>query len=446
MEEYQAFVKKVNGNARGGVPSARIVVYKVCWESGCDSEDILAAFDDAISDGVDILSLSLGSDSAHKYYEDAISIGAYHAMQRVILTSNSAGNSGPEQGTTGRAMNSFDILNKVTLVHGNLKDQGNNGSLEGKIVVYNGYTDGEPALTRKASGMIVHLENEVDNANQFYQLHLKIVEHFEYEETFYTVSDALVDRNPVASILKSETFEDVSAPRVVSFSSRGPNPITQPDITAPGVEIFAAWSPDASPSGVIGDPRSVKYNIISGTSMSCPHVTGAAVYVKTFHPDWSPSAIKFALMTRAFPLNPTTNPDAEFGYGVGHIDPVKVVRPGLVYDALEGDYLKFLCRIGYTTEQTKLVSGAENDCPKNFKGSVKDLNYPSIVSFVANATFSRTITNVGVANSTYKAMSLKAFEIYSASLVWFDGVHIVRSPIVVMHNTSARYVNTLGAI
>ncbi|KAF9607961.1 hypothetical protein IFM89_003881 [Coptis chinensis] len=60
--------------------------------------------------------------------------------------------------------------------------------------------------------------------------------------------------------------------------------------------------------------------------------------------------------SKAIPLNPTTNPDAEFDYGAGHIDLVKVVRPGLVYDALEGDYLKFLCSTGYTTEQTKLVS------------------------------------------------------------------------------------------
>ncbi|KAF9606623.1 hypothetical protein IFM89_027146 [Coptis chinensis] len=48
---------------------------------------------------------------------------------------------------------------------------------------------------------------------------------------------------------------------------------------------------------------------------------------------------------RSFPLNPTTNPDAELGYGGGNIDPVKVVGPGLVYDAIEGDYLKFLCSI-----------------------------------------------------------------------------------------------------
>ena len=71
----------------------------------------------------------------------------------------------------------------------------------------------------------------------------------------------------------------------------------QPDITAPGVYILAAYSPVASPSSAPGDKRSVKYNILYGTSMSCPHVSGAAAYVKSFHPHWSPSAIKSALMT-----------------------------------------------------------------------------------------------------------------------------------------------------
>ncbi|KAF6161087.1 hypothetical protein GIB67_007728 [Kingdonia uniflora] len=115
-----------------------------------------------------------------------------------------------------------------------------------------------------------------------------------------------------------------------------------PDLTAPGVDILAAWSPVSPPSGIQGDKRSVKYNIITGTSMSCPHTTGAAAYVKTFHPDWSPSAIKSALMTTAFLMNATKNPDGEFAYGAGQINPVKAINPGLIYDAYEDDYVKML--------------------------------------------------------------------------------------------------------
>ncbi|KAJ4720889.1 putative Cucumisin [Melia azedarach] len=83
-----------SGTARGGVPSARIAVYKICWSDGCHDADILNAFDDAIADGVDIISLSVGSH-AHEYFNDAIAIGSFEAMRSGILTSTSAGNDGP---------------------------------------------------------------------------------------------------------------------------------------------------------------------------------------------------------------------------------------------------------------------------------------------------------------------------------------------------------------
>jgi subtilisin family serine protease len=83
------------GTARGGVPSARIAVYKECWSDGCWDADILAAFDDAIADGVDIISISVGDLTPHDYFNDSIAIGAFHAMKYGILTSNSGGNEGP---------------------------------------------------------------------------------------------------------------------------------------------------------------------------------------------------------------------------------------------------------------------------------------------------------------------------------------------------------------
>jgi subtilisin family serine protease len=73
--------------------------------------------------------------------------------------------------------------------------------------------------------------------------------------------------------------------------------VLQPDVTAPGADILAAYSPIVSPSNSPHDKMRVKYSILSGTSMACPHASGAAAYVKTFHPNWSPSAIKSALLT-----------------------------------------------------------------------------------------------------------------------------------------------------
>lgn len=87
------------GTARGAVPAARLAIYKVCWEDGCRTSDILAAFDDAIADGVDIISISAGGYEAVHYMQDSIAIGAFHAMMKGILTSASAGNYGPSPKT-----------------------------------------------------------------------------------------------------------------------------------------------------------------------------------------------------------------------------------------------------------------------------------------------------------------------------------------------------------
>ena len=58
---------------------------------------------------------------------------------------------------------------------------------------------------------------------------------------------------------------------------------------APGLDILAAYSKLSSTTGSPSDDRFGVYNILSGTSMACPHVAGAAAYIKTFHPNWSPS-------------------------------------------------------------------------------------------------------------------------------------------------------------
>ncbi len=79
----------------------------------------------------------------------------------------------------------------------------------------------------------------------------------------------------------------------------------QPDLTVPGVDILAAWFEATTVTGSKWDNRVVPFNIISGKSMSFPHASGAAAYVKSFHPTWSPAALKSALMTTGNGLFPT---------------------------------------------------------------------------------------------------------------------------------------------
>lgn len=71
----------------------------------------------------------------------------------------------------------------------------------------------------------------------------------------------------------------------------------QPDITAPGVNIIGAYSEAVSPTGEPFDKRRIPFNIDSGTSMSCPHVSGVVGLLKTLYPTWSTAAIRSAIMT-----------------------------------------------------------------------------------------------------------------------------------------------------
>lgn len=73
--------------------------------------------------------------------------------------------------------------------------------------------------------------------------------------------------------------------------------MVQPDITAPGVNIIAAYTQATSPTNESFDKRRIAFNTESGTSMSCPHVSGVVGLLKTLYPDWSPSAIRSAIMT-----------------------------------------------------------------------------------------------------------------------------------------------------
>ena len=73
--------------------------------------------------------------------------------------------------------------------------------------------------------------------------------------------------------------------------------LKQPDIVAPGIDILASYTPLRSLTGLKGDTQFSKFTLLSGTSMACPHVSGVAAYVKSFHPKWSPAAIRSAIMT-----------------------------------------------------------------------------------------------------------------------------------------------------
>ncbi|XXG52861.1 hypothetical protein AAC387_Pa03g1067 [Persea americana] len=264
-----------HGNARGAVPSIRIAVYKVCDENDCSDSTILAGFDDVIADGVDILSVSIGSLSMANYSSDSIAIGSFQAMLRGTLTSQSAGNSGPD---AGRSTNTFGSTKSVPLILAANALTSCNSTAAGKLVkgkiifCEDTNSTGDGALSSGAQGQIMQYEGENDDSPIF-PLPSTIVD-LAKGDTIKSYTKRT--KKPQGKILKSIAIRDKTAEVVVSFSSRGPNPISsnilKPDITAPSVGIIVAYSPAASLTGFEQDKRSAKYAILSGTSMSCPHM------------------------------------------------------------------------------------------------------------------------------------------------------------------------------
>jgi len=74
-------------------------------------------------------------------------------------------------------------------------------------------------------------------------------------------------------------------------------PNIQPDVTAPGVSVIAAYTEAQGPTNQVFDKRRIPYNSVSGTSMSCPHISGIVALLRALYPSWSPAAIKSAIMT-----------------------------------------------------------------------------------------------------------------------------------------------------
>lgn len=335
-----------NGTAVGAAPFAHLAHYKVCDQSSCSVSNIYAGLDAAIGDGVDVLSLSLGGAST-PFHQDVAAMGAFAAIQKGIFVSTSAGNSGPFSSklsnefpwTLTVGASTIDRKIRTTVFLGNKKlldgeslyqpkdfrqkliplvypgEKGNHnaatcsrGSLDdinvkGKVVLCDmggligSIEKGE--VVKQAGGVAMILANTIPcHESTVLEAHVIPASNVGYKKGLeikrYLNSTSL----PVATIILSGTILDIkSAPQVACFSSRGPNiaspGILKPDIIGPGVDILAAW-----PNSVESKPQTkATFNIQSGTSMACPHLAGVAALLKSTHPEWSPAAIKSAIMS-----------------------------------------------------------------------------------------------------------------------------------------------------
>ncbi|KAL2529589.1 Subtilisin-like protease SBT1.7 [Forsythia ovata] len=521
------------GTARGMARHARLAAYKVCWLGGCFSSDILAAMEKAIEDGVNILSLSLGG-SVTDYFRDTQHLEESLFLVRLEMVGpalESLSNVAPwittvGAGTMDRQFPAYISLGNgkkfpgsslysgkplsstfVPLVFaGNVSNTSNGnvctpGSLipekvKGKIVICDRGLNARAQkglVVKDAGGIGMILANTESYGEELVaDAHLIPTAAVGQATGDIIKKYVFTEPNPTATVATGSTQLGVQpSPVIASFSSRGPNPITpdvlKPDLIAPGVNILAGWTGKVGPTGLQEDSRHVDFNIVSGTSMSCPHTSGLAALIKASHPEWSPAAIRSALMTTAYSTYKngqgiqdlaTGLPSTPFDYGAGHVDPISALDPGLVYDATIDNYIDFLCALNYSASMIKIITKQDYSCKDGKEYSVGDLNYPSFSVPYQTASgpgggssaptvvkYTRTLTNVGNP-ATYKvsvSQETKAVKIlvepevltftkpnekksftvtFTASsmpsgttsfdyLKWMDGKHIVGSPIAI---------------
>lgn len=455
--EDVSFFGYASGTATGVAPRARVAMYKVSWDEGTYVSDMIAGMDKAVADGVDIISISMGLNSV-PLYEDPVAIASFGAMENGVLVSASAGNDGPSLGTlhNGIPWALTTAASSIDRSFAGILSLGNGVTLNGWStfpasavvrdlpLIYNKtlYACNSSDLLSTVSGILICDISSMYNPSTISQSTVPAVIFFSDDPEIKVFSDfpnpgvvlstkyqqdvinyALSGENPFASISFQQTILGTTpAPAVSDYSSRGPAPscpgILKPDVLSPGSLVLAAWLPD-QPIATVGSKIGLSndYNLESGTSMACPHSSGIAALLKGAHPEWSPAAIKSAMMTTAKTLDNTFTPIKDIGFnydiatplamGAGFVNPNSALDPGLIYDATRQDYINLLCSMNFTQSQiSTIVRSSSFSCTS----TTPDLNYPSFIALynkgntsMITQNFRRTVTNVGNGYSKYEA-------------------------------------------
>jgi len=416
------------GKISGVAPAAKIAVYKVCYTQGCYNGDILAAIDAAITDGVDVINYSIsGSD----FLLDPTNVAFFSAAAAGIFVSASAGNAGPGASTLNhnapwvttvaastvapyagtvvlgdgrryagisttvtRTVGPAPLVRaslvrragvsvaRSTLCHPNTLDP---AKAAGKIVVCDrgviARVDKSDEVKR-AGGIGMVLVNLTESSSDA-DLHAVPTVHLNVP-TSLTVREYATRAGATATLRPGNlTSTPIAYPQIAGFSSRGPSvgtggDLLKPDISAPGVAVLAAFSPV---------PRGRNFDFLSGTSMSAPHVAGAAALYFGRHPRWSPMAVKSAMMTTAARVK---NADGTlsrdyYAQGAGNVRPSAMFNPGLIFQSGPADWLSFVEGFGYEVADPEI----EPIDPS-------DYNAPSIAigRLVGTQTVTRRVTAV----------------------------------------------------
>ena len=416
----------VIGPLSGVAPHANLIVYDVCGTEPatdpqnalrCSSAAILAAIDQALADGVDVLNYSIGGGSRNPWASPD-SQSFLVATANDVFVAASAGNSGPSAATVSAPANAPWLMSVAASTHGRrfvntlaafsggsavarpsaaisgrgfsgaygpaavvAAEQFNNSggqpngrcarfapgvALQGAIVVCR--RGGEPRLAMAANalsagaGGVVIANDAISSANLNDDIYPLPGLQVSFNDGQAIIAWASGCADCQARIGGTARVLDSSATDIMAtFSARGPDrsspDVLKPDLAAPGVDVLGAW--------LNLNPNGPDYQLLSGTSMAAPHITGSAALLRQLHPDWSVPELKSALMLTAvggLRKEDGSTPATPYDRGAGRVDVGLAARAGFV---LNESYARFLAAnpaLRGDPSALNLPSLAENEC------------------------------------------------------------------------------------
>ncbi len=331
-----------NGEIKGVAPEATLLAYRVLGPGGSGTTaNVIAGIERAVQDGADVMNLSLGNSTNNPDFATSLALDRAMADGVVAVTSN--GNSGPNDWTVGSpgtsrqaisvgaTMLPYDLYSAAIYTSDNVNYPSsavmgfssaddllalNEGEfefvwvglagtdadfagkdLEGKIALmqrgdYAFQVKAENAQRHGAIGAVI-FNNQPGVQPEIPGTPIPMIMTSQ-EDGQKLRAELEAGNNTISFDIK---FVKQVGETMANFSSRGPvmgNWMIKPDVSAPGVAIYSTV-----PLHQASGPHQHGYASLQGTSMSAPHVAGAAALVLQAHPDWSVDFVKAALMNTA---------------------------------------------------------------------------------------------------------------------------------------------------